>query len=68
MTTFARKVTKIMIKSKKSGAYIAIVGLVIYLIGALYLNNMQVAVFGWVVGVIGVIINFIIIIKIMRER
>ena len=57
-----------MIKSKKIGAYITIAGLVIYLIGALYLNNMQIAIFGWVIGVIGVIINFVILFKVIRER
>jgi hypothetical protein len=57
-----------MIKSKKIGAYLAIVGLIIYLIGAHYFNNMQVALFGWAVGVVGVIINFIVLFKVMRER
>ena len=57
-----------MIKSKKSGAFIVVVGLIIYLVGAHYLNDKEVAIFGWIVGIFGVIINFIILFKVLRKR
>ncbi len=57
-----------MIRSKKSGAYITIVGLIIYLVGTHHLHDREVVIFGLVVSVIGVIINFIILFKILRNR
>ena len=57
-----------MVRSKKSGFYIALVGLIIYLVGAYYLNDTQVAIFGWVIGLIGVVIHFIIVVKVLRGR
>ena len=57
-----------MLKSNKSGIYILIVGLLIYVVGAYYLNDKQVVIFGWMIAAAGVIINLVILYKVLRQR
>ena len=57
-----------MFRSKKSGFFILVAGLLIYLVGAFYLNDTQVVIFGVAIALSGVIINLIILFKVLRGR